>query len=295
LAATETLKDICELYLEREGDKLRNTNWRKGVFDRHVYPTLGARPIAQIRRSEIVQLLDRIEGGSGAAMATQTLALIRKVMNWYATRSDDFLSPIVRGMARTQRSEHARDRILSDGELRKVWATNGGIFSQYVRFLLLTAARRNEVSEMTWAELQGSDWTLPAARNKTKVDLVRPLSRQAQAILAGLPKAGKFVWSTHGGAVPIRGMAQFKRRFDAASGTNGWALHDLRRTARSLMSRAGVATDHAERCLGHVIGGVRGVYDRHEYHREKAQAFEALAALIEQIVEGRSAKVVRIK
>jgi integrase len=295
LAATETLKDICELYLAREGDKLRNTKWRKGVFDRHVYPNLGARPIAEIRRSEIVRLLDQIEEGSGPAMATQTLALIRKVMNWYATRSDDFLSPIVRGMARTERSEQARDRILTDDELRKVWTTNNGVFSDYVRFLLLTAARRNEAAQMTWAEVDGRDWTLPAARNKTGVDLVRPLSRQAQAILAALPKAGQFVWSTHGGAVPIGGFAQFKRRFDAASRTEGWAIHDLRRTARSLMSRAGVPTDHAERCLGHVIGGVRGVYDRHAYHAEKQQAFEALAALIERIVSGTQAGVVQLR
>jgi hypothetical protein len=42
-----------------------------------------------------------------------------------------------------------------------------------------------------------------------------------------------------------------------------WTLHDLRRTARSLMSGACIASDHAERCLGHVIGGVRGTYDRH--------------------------------
>jgi integrase len=156
LATNETLQAICESYLAREGDKLRNTKWHKGVFDRHVYPTLGARP-TEIRRSEIVRLLDRIEEGSGPSMATQTLALIRKVMNWHATRSDDFHSPIVRGMARTERSEQARERILTDDELRKVWAVNNGIFSAYVRFLLLTAARRNEVSEMTWAELQGSD------------------------------------------------------------------------------------------------------------------------------------------
>src|SRR5262249_58736182 len=97
----ETLKHICELYLAREGDKLRNTRWRKGVLDRHVYPALGARPIAEIRRSEIVRLLDVIEEGSGPSMATQTLSLVRKIMNWHATRSDDFVSPIVRGMART--------------------------------------------------------------------------------------------------------------------------------------------------------------------------------------------------
>src|SRR6516165_4161780 len=153
LTTNETLQAICESYLAREGGKLRNTKWRKGVFDRHVYPTLGARPIGEIRRSEIVRLLDRIEEGSGAAMAIQTLALIRKVMNWHATRSDDFLSPIVRGMARTERSEQARDRILSDDELRKVWRTDNGVFSAYVRFLLLTAARRNEAAQMTWAEL----------------------------------------------------------------------------------------------------------------------------------------------
>jgi integrase len=293
--ASETLQAICELYLAREGDKLRNVKWRKGVLDRHVYPTLGSRPIAEIRRSEIVRLLDRIEEGSGPSMATQTLALIRKVMNWHATRSDDFLSPVVRGMARTQRSEQARDRVLSDDEIRKIWTTRCGVFGDYVRFLLLTAARRNEASDMTWAEITGGDWTLPAARNKTGVDLVRPLSRAAQAILTSLPKDGKFVWSTHGGTVPIGGFTQFKRRFDKASGVSGYTIHDLRRTARSLMSRAGVPSDHAERCLGHVIGGVRGVYDRHEYQAEKRRAFEMLAAQINRIVSGTEGEVVPMR
>jgi integrase len=63
-----------------------------------------------------------------------------------------------------------------------------------------------------------------------------------------------------------------------------WTVHDLRRTARSLMTQAGVPTDHAERALGHVIGGVRGVYDRHGYRDEKRRAFEALAAHIERVL-----------
>ena len=50
------------------------------------------------------------------------------------------------------------------------------------------------------------------------------------------------------------------------------------------MSRAGVSADVAERCLGHVISGVRGTYDRHAYFDEKKGAFEALAALVERIV-----------
>jgi integrase len=294
LAATETLRDICELYLAREGDKLRNVKWRKSILDRHVYPILGSRPITEIRRSEIVRLLDRIEEGSGPAMATQTLALVRKVMNWHATRTDEFVSPIVRGMART--NEQARDRILTDDEIRSVWAaTDNGVFSAYIRFLLLTAARRNEASEMTWAEIDGGDWTLPAARNKAKVDLVRPLSQSARQIIEALPRRGSFVFTTNDGLKPISSLSLFKRQLDKASGVSDYTLHDLRRTARSLMSRAGVPSDHAERCLGHVIGGVRGVYDRHEYHTEKQQAFEALAGIVERIVSGSQAGVVQLK
>ena len=292
LAATETLKHICELYMVREGAKLRSAQWRKRLLDRHVYPTLGSRPIAEIRRSEIVRLLDQIEEGSGPAMATKTLAIIRKVMNWHASRSDDFLSPVVRGMARTQGP--ARDRVLTDDELRAIWKAEAGLFGDYVRFLLLTAARRNEVAQMTWAEVVEGDWTLPAARNKTGVELVRPLSRAAQAILSAMPKAGDFVWSPNG-TKALTNFSDLKEAFDKASGTRGWRIHDLRRTARSLMSRAGVDKDHAERCLGHVIGGVRGVYDRHEYHREKAQAYEALAALIDRIVTGTEGSVVPMR
>jgi integrase len=85
----------------------------------------------------------------------------------------------------------------------------------------------------------------------------------------------------------MSGFSKFKHKFDEACGVADWTLHDLRRTARSLMSRAGVAPDHAERCLGHVIGGVRGTYDRHEYAEEKRKAFEALAGQIDRIVNPR--------
>jgi integrase len=76
-----------------------------------------------------------------------------------------------------------------------------------------------------------------------------------------------------------------KLAFDKLSGVAEWRLHDLRRTARSLMSRAGVLSEHAERVLGHVIPGVEGVYDRHKYFDEKADALRKLAALIERIVD----------
>src|SRR5262249_5185389 len=144
---------------------------------------------------------------------------------------------------------------------------------------------RSEASRMTWAERENGDWVLPASRNKTGLLLVRPLSATSQELLDKLPRIGDcpFVFTTNG-RTAISGYSRLKARFDAACGVSNWRLHDLRRTARSLLSRAGVNSDHAERCLGHVISGVRGTYDRHEFYDEKKFAFEALAAQIRRIV-----------
>lgn len=179
LAAADTLRAVCEEFLQREGAKLRTARVRKRELERLVYPVLGARPIGDVRRKDIVRLLDKIEEDSGSAMADAMLAAIRRVMNWYATRSDDFRSPIVRGMARRKASEHTRSRTLNDDEIRAVWRTAEGMegpFGCYLQFLLLTAARRTEVAQMRWSEVSELAWKLPATRNKVKVDLVRPLS-----------------------------------------------------------------------------------------------------------------------
>jgi integrase len=196
-------------------------------------------------------------------------------------RDESFTSPIITGMARTSSKERARDRVLTDDELRAISnATARGTYGALVRFLLLTAARRSEAAMMTWTELDGSTWTLPAARNKTKVELVRPLSKDATAIVAAQPRDGAYVFS-------VTGFSVCKKDLDKASGVTGWRIHDLRRTARSLMSRAGVPSDHAEMCLGHVLPGIRATYDRHSYMDEKREAFEKLAALVAQIVGAR--------
>jgi integrase len=235
-----------------------------------------------------VRLLDKIEDESGASAADIALSIVRRVMNWHAARSDDFRSPIVRGMTRCRPSDHARSRILNDDELRAVWRaadSKQGPFGHYVRFLLLTAARRNEAAHVRWSEVVGTDWTLPATRNKTKVALARPLSAAALAVLSKVPRIADsdFVFTADGRR--LGGMARRKKEIDEASGVAGWTLHDLRRTARSLMSRAGVPSEHAERTLGHTIGGVEGVYDRHGYRHEMLIAYEKLGTLIGQIVD----------
>jgi integrase len=285
IAKAETLRAVCEEYLTRS--TLRTKAWRRAVLERVLYPVLGAKPIADVRRSDIVALLDRIEDQRGGPMADQTLAIIRRVMNWHASRSDEFRSPIVRGMARTKPKERARERTLTDDELRFVWrVAEAEPLGHFIRFVLLTATRRSEAANARRAEIVGGDWIIPGARYKTGKDHLVPLSAMALAVLP--PGQGDFVFSKDG-ARPFH-ASNYKQAFDKALlranplALPRWTLHDLRRTARSLMSRAGVPSDHAERCLGHVIGGVRGVYDRHEFREEKRQGFEALASLVERIV-----------
>jgi integrase len=276
-----TLQAVCEDYLRREGPKLRTVDERTAVFERLVYPAFGDWQIEAIKRSNVVSLLDEIEEGSGAVMADKVLAFLSKLFNWHASRSDEFRSPIVRGMARTKPKERARERTLTDDELRAIWRGEG-IFGAFVRFTLLTATRRNEAAQAQHSEISGRDWIIPGERYKTKADHLIPLS---SAALATLPKHnGEWVFSTDG-KNPISGFSKFKRHLDKASGVGDWTLHDLRRTARSLMSRAGVSTDHAERCLGHTMPGVRGTYDRHAYADEKRRAFEALALQVQRIIE----------
>jgi integrase len=290
--ARNTLAAVCDEYLKRDGKALRTVEQRRALLKRLVLPALGARPIDQIKRGDIVALLDRIEDESGPRMADMALAVLRKIMNWHETRNEDFRSPIVRGMARTKPKDRARQNILNDDELRAIWKTASeteGPFPALVKFLLLTAARRTEAAAMTRAEINGGDWELPAARNKTKLDLIRPLSAAAQDVLASLPRIGNRYVFTTDGRTPLSGFSKAKREFEKRCGVAGWRLHDLRRTARTLMSRAGVNSDHAERALGHVINGVRATYDRHEFYQEKKAAFEALAAQIADILKSKRA------
>jgi integrase len=296
-ATADTFEAITNKYFKHAGNKLRSATVRYGALKKRVFPVIGQRPISEIRRGDIIDLLRTIEEEAGPVMADRTLAYMRKVFNHHAFQDEKFNSPIVRGMAEFLGFESvARDRILNDDEIRDIWISAGeveGPFGALVKFLLLTGARRTEAAAMTWAEVKDGDWTLPAARNKVMVDFVRPLSKAAQAVLDARPRINEFVFTT--GRSSFSGFSKAKREFDEACGVTDWTLHDLRRTARSLLSRkeCNVTPDLAEIALGHKLPGVRGVYDRHQYQEEKQQAFEALAALIDRIVSPPADNVVQ--
>jgi integrase len=190
-------------------------------------------------------------------------------------------------MRRSNPKERSRDRILNDDELRAVWKQANGSFGAFVRLLLLTGQRREKVAAMRWQDI-GIDgtWSIPAedrekgnanrlALPEVALDIIK-----AQPRFASNPHVFAGRCDSH-----FSGYSKSKAAFDAKVPIAPWKLHDLRRTARSLMARAGVRPDIAERVLGHVIRGVEGIYDRHSYREEKAQALRALAGLVLNIVD----------
>jgi integrase len=286
-AESDTFENIVQEYLRREGPRLRTVSQRRSDLDLLCASVLGRQPIAEIKRGQYTRELDHIADNNGPVRADRVLSALRTLLSWYAARSD-FVSPLVRGGRRTSIAERARSRVLSDDELRAVWlaAEQAPLFGSFLRFILLTCTRRSEAAGLRRRELSdgGRRWVICGARYKTGKDVVIPLSTAAQEIIAAQPAlAGDFVFSADGSHA-LGNFAARKAEFDKLCGVSGYVLHDLRRTARTLLSRAGVAADVAEMCLGHVLTGVRAVYDRHAYEAEKRHAFEALAAMIERIV-----------
>jgi integrase len=264
---------MLDQFFSRYAESLRSAAYVQDVIERLVKRKIGGIALSDIRRSHVAAMLDKIADKNGPVMADRTLAIVRKAINWRAARDDDFVVPIAKGMARTKPIERQRDRILIDAELRLIWNAKSeaslATFERYVRVLLLTALRRKEASKGHRREFKDRLRLIPAERMKGKVEFVVPLT---DATTAQLGHARGFLFSTDGGSTPISGFSKFKMSLDEARGVKDWPLHDLRRSARSLMSRAGVSADIAERCLAHKFGDVRGVSDRHTDLAEKRDA-----------------------
>jgi integrase len=329
-AEANTLQAVAEDFLKRKaGMKIgpngvtfdSKTKMRSGpavyaTLQRLVFPSpLGKLPIGDIKRkTHITALLDKIEDKNGVGMAQSVLAILRSVLNWYAGRDEDFVSPIVRGMARTSVKERARSRILADDEIRDLWAALDTAavpecYPNFMRLLLYTGVRRCEASDMTAAEIRsengkGDFWVIPGSRYKQKHDHVVPLTKQAMALIED--GNAPFIFSTTGGTKAFRGFSAAKKALDAEIARirkrdgrppiERWTTHDLRRSARSLMSRAKVDADIAERAIGHAIPGVRATYDHHSYFEEKRDALERLAALLDhEILNPTPDNVVKLK
>jgi integrase len=291
-AESDTLEKLSTEYLRRKGSALRSLRQRRSDLQL-ICETLGRQPVDQITRGQYTRQLDVIADRNGPVRADRVLSALKTLLAWHSERSD-FVSPLGRGGRRTSIRERARTRVLNDDELCRVWSAaekDKTPFGPFVRFVLLTATRRSEAAGLRRSELSDKTWIIPGSRYKSGKDTLIPLSTAAQKIITSAPVlAGDYVFSATG-EYPLGDFANRKEAFDKACGVVGYTVHDLRRTARTLLSRAGISVDIAERCMGHAMVGVRSTYDRHECQREKAHAFEALAAQIARIVHGPEPKV----
>jgi integrase len=300
IKARRTLGAIVEQYLTFKADKLKpNSLHETARYLRKSWKPLHGMPIHKIERADVAAVLNRIAAASGGISANRAQSALSALYTWSMREGLTDTSPMIAINKRAP--ETARDRILDDDELRAVWKASKNLTGPYgalVRFILLTATRRDEAGGMRRDEVTGTDWLVPASRMKGKKghkrDHLVPLSPAAMAIINDLPALGSYCFTINGKR-PFNAFAPYKEELDKRSGVTGWVLHDLRRTARSLMSRAQVNPDHAERCLAHVIGGIRGTYDRYEYRDEKAHAFEKLADMIERVVNPPADNVVPLR
>jgi integrase len=281
------VRDIAEQWLERQVRKngFRTAREMERVVKGYILPHLGDRAIADVRRIDIAQLLDRIEDDHGKQMADGVLKVFGAISRWLQQRDESYNPPLTAGMSRVPKGEGRRKRILSDEEIRKVWRQDGQ-YGAFVKLALLTAQRRDKLHKLRWEDL-GVDgaWTIPTeAREKRNAGKLK-LPQIALDIIQAQPRFvdNPYVFAgRNGGPAAKFGAGQYKAQFDKACGVIGWTIHDLRRTARSLMSRAGVQTEIAERVLGSP-GELIEIYDQYDYGTEMAAALKKLSALIERI------------
>jgi integrase len=301
-AVERTFGAVASAWLEKKrADKKRNksVDLQERRLELHVLPKWRDRKIAQIKRSDVRDLIDGIEGD---VLPNRVLTVVRTVFRFALTRDWLDASP-AEGIAKPK-DETERDRFLDMTEAKRVWdaaALLGYPYGPYVRALLLTGQRRTEVASMRWSDvdLEAATWLLKAADTKGERAHLVPLSAPMVELLKGLPQLGDYAFTTDG-ETHISGYAKGKARLDAFLSAAGdtlppWTLHDLRRTVSSHMARLGVPTDIRGRVLNHAVQGVtERHYTPYDFQAEKRSALERWAAELMRAVEGRSGKVVQL-
>ena len=290
--------------------RLRTKDERRRFFENWILPELGTEKLKEVGRTAVSKILANIGRKSNSVhVAHKAARYLSAFFNWQVLQDENFRSPMVKGMDTYSPRDHARERTLSSIELRdlsEAVAATAEPYASIVRMLLLTALRRSEIAELRWREVHQHEGEkpyilIPKERMKANhphtipmtTDMITVLKRFAPEV--GKPKPEHFVFSTTGGETPFSGFSKSKKRLDTEIGKvrkrrgekenlTTWRHHDLRRTARILMSGEGVLADISERVLAHQMDVVRGTYDLHSYFDEKREALEKLATRLREIM-----------
>jgi integrase len=307
-ADTESFAYAFELFVKRHlrnpTKPLRTAAAVEQAMRNCLLPVWEHRSLASITKNDVKHVINGIYDSGKPIAANRLLAYIKKFFKWCANHTVEVNGVVVSLLddspatsVEMPAEESERDRVLTAVEIRALWAAcpHLGLYGHAVKLLLATAARRNEVSAMSWAEIAGSTWTLPSSRVKNKRKHFLPLSTRALAILEDLPPSD----SAYVFGKPLRAWSKNKKRLDRLmlaelrklQGPHGtlepWRIHDLRRTAATNMERLKVALPVTEAVLNHMSGsksGVAGIYQQHEYTDEKTDALELWGQELDRIV-----------
>lgn len=280
---------ICSDFI-RQYARPRNRSWKEAerILQREFVAVHGQRDIREIRRADILEMMDGAIERGAAYQANRIHSNLRKFFGWTVERGIVDLSPVV-GIKPPTR-EQARDRVLTDQEICAVLlacADEPYPYRQFVPLLLASAQRRGEVSKMRWSEidLDAKVWVIPAELSKNGKPHVVPLNDFALRLLGEVPRFPDCDWVfTTTRRAPISGFSKALRHIHAQSQTSEWRFHDLRRTAASGMARAGIAPYVVEKVLNHISGtisGVAAVYNRYFYDAERRDALDKWGSFLD--------------
>lgn len=308
-STADRVEAVANSFIERYVKRNVGASWAREterLLRVEVIPQIGSKRIGEVSRADIHKLLDEMVDRGSPINANRLLAVLRRMFNWCIERGLVERSPCDKLKAPSP--EQARDRVLSNSELRVAWQAFeriGWPFGRIAQLLLLTGARRDEIAGARWSEidLEGKTWTIAKERSKNGVAHEIPLSDAAIQIIKSLPRIGGkgdgFVFTTTTRA-PVSGWSRAKAHVDkailAVTQDDGapahWTFHDLRRSAASGMAGIGIAPHVVEAVLNHKSGTIKGVaavYNRYTYATEKRQALDAWARRLEAIVSGAEA------
>jgi len=288
----------------------------------------GGQAVTEITTDHVKAIIRKSVDDGAPYQAFHHLALIRRLFNW-AIGTDDYglqVNPCDRLSSGDLIGErHARDRVLSDDELRALWRVTerlGYPYGPLYRLLALTGLRLGEACGAHWSEfdLKRREWTIPAARMKkvkggAKPFMV-PLTDKIVDLLNTLPdfKTGDFLFSHSYGRRSLKPnhfsdtkeklnamMLEELKQMAAAAGKDpkrvtlpDFVNHDIRRTVRTHLSALKIGEEVREAVLAHVRPGIKGVYDQYQYLDEKREALELWGARLRSIVEPPPANVVKL-
>jgi integrase len=307
--AGETFGGLLLRFLERQRKRQKPRSYVE--TERHLMvqtKPLHGSPMETVTRRAIAELLGKLETQSGPAARNRIRATLSAYFTWAAREGYVDTNPV----AFTNRAEEvSRERVLSDAELRIIWQALDGTPSQsapIIKLLILTGARRNEITDLRWSEVDLDDATitLPPARTKNKREHIIPLSEPALRIMRELPRRTDADGTPRDhvfGVSPGRGFQDWsgsKKDIDARIAEAGhqpiqdWRLHDFRRSiSTTLHDRFGVPPHVVEVMLGHVgghKGGVAGTYNKALYLDQRRRALERWGAHIMELATGKPAK-----